>query len=323
MNARMMAVRTGLARGWHEFRLSLKSPQDWGFYFFMALVTVGYLWLNRNSVVEGGGISMSLPAFAMPSLLGALIAFGLVIGPGYSLAMEREDGTLLRSKAVPHGLKGYVTGQVLLHSVSLLPTFAVILIPGMLLFDDLMQTGVSGWLTMAWVTLLGLLATLPLGIVLGSVVPGVQKMGTWGFFPVMGLVGISGVFFPIQALWGWVQALAQVFPIYWLGLGMRSAFLPDAAVAIEIGGSWRTTQTVIVLAAWAVAGLIVAPRVLRPTVSPGRSSRRPATPPGSGFDDRSGVQPNRDAEGRARDLASRAERGSGRALSDDRVPRTR
>jgi len=79
----------------------------------------------------------------------------------------------------------------------------------------------------------------------------------------MALTAISGIFFPIQTLWGWLQTLAQVFPIYWLGLGMRSAFLPDSAAMLEIGGSWRTTQTVIVLALWAIAGFLLAPRVLR------------------------------------------------------------
>lgn len=263
MNPRIHAIKTGLARGWHEFKLGLRSPQDWGFYMFLALVTLGYLWLNRNSTIEGEGITMSLPAFSMPSILGALIAFGLVVGPGYSLAMEREDGTLLRSKAVPRGMTGYVTGQVVVHSMGIVPTFIVILVPGMFLFDDLMQNGVSGWLTVLWVTVLGLLATLPIGIILGSLVPGVQKMGTWGFFPIMALTGISGIFFPIQALWGWLHTVAQVFPIYWLGLGMRSAFLPDSVAILEIGGSWRTTQTVIVLALWAIAGFLLAPRVLR------------------------------------------------------------
>ena len=33
-----------------------------------------------------------------------------VTGPAYQLAMEREDGTLLRHKALPHGMQGYVTG---------------------------------------------------------------------------------------------------------------------------------------------------------------------------------------------------------------------
>ncbi len=110
---------------------------------------------------------------------------------------------------------------------------------------------------------LGLLATMPIGIIIGSLAPGVQKVGTWGMLPILILLGISGIFFPIQELWGWVQAVAQVFPMYWLGLGMRSAFLPDAAAALEIGGSWRTLETVAVLGAWATFGLLVAPKVLR------------------------------------------------------------
>ena len=261
MNRTRDAIKTGIRRGWTEFMLSLKSPQDQGFYLFTSLAVLGYLWMNRTNEIEDTGLF--LPSFAMPSILGAMIAFGLVIGPGYTLAMEREDGTLLRAKAVPHGLTGYVTGQVVLHSAGIIPSLAVILIPGMFLFDGLMQNGASGWGRVVLFLLLGLLATLPIGIILGSVVPGVQKMGTWGFFPVMILTAISGIFFPIQGLWTWVQWVAQAFPIYWLGLGMRSAFLPEAAAALEIGGTWRSTETLLVLAAWAIAGMVLAPRVLR------------------------------------------------------------
>lgn len=261
MNKARHAIRTGLRRGWTEFKLSIKSPQDQGFYLFMAAGVFLYLFLNRNSEVEG--TSLLYPTIALPSIFGALITFGLIIGPGYSLSMEREDGTLLRARAVPHGMVGYVSGQILTHSLGLVPTFLVILVPGLIVFDGLMSRGLTGWLTFLWVVVLGLLATIPLGIILGSLVPSVQKMGTWGMLPVMGLAAISGIFFPIQALWGWVQGLAQVFPMYWLGLGMRSAFLPDAAAVLEIGGSWRTLETVVVLAAWAAVGMMLAPRVLR------------------------------------------------------------
>jgi ABC-2 type transport system permease protein len=44
---------------------------------------------------------------------------------------------------------------------------------------------------------------------------------------------------------------------------MRSAFLPQSAAALEIDGSWRTAQTVVVLSLWALAGFLAAPRVLR------------------------------------------------------------
>ncbi|MFW3170124.1 ABC transporter permease [Geodermatophilus sp. CPCC 206100] len=255
------AVRLGARRGWTEFLLSLRSAQDQGFYLFMGVATLVYLWFNRDSEVEG--TTLLYPSVALPSILAALVAFGVVIGPAFALAMEREDGTLLRHKALPHGMEGYVTGQVVFHSLGLLPTLLVILVPSALLFEDVMPSGVGGWLTVAWVLALGLLATLPLGIILGSVVPGTQKVGTWGMLPVVVVTVISGIFFPVQALWGWVQAVAQVFPTYWIGLGMRSAFLPDAAAAVELGGSWRTGTVVLVLAAWAVAGLLVTPVVLR------------------------------------------------------------
>ena len=261
MNPTMHAIRTGLSRGWTEFQLSLKSPQDQGFYLFTAVLVLAYLFFNRNTEVEG--TNLLYPSVAMPSILGASMTFGLVLGPAFALAMEREDGTLLRAKAVPHGIAGYVSGQVLSQSLGLIPSFAVILIPAFFLFDGLMHRGVAGWLTIAWVVGLGLLATMPIGMIIGSLAPGVQKVSTWGMLPILILGGISGIFFPIQGLWGWIQTVAQVFPMYWLGLGMRSAFLPEAAAALEIGGSWRTLETVAVLSAWAVFGVLVAPVVLR------------------------------------------------------------
>ena len=261
MNATRTALALGVRRGWTEFLLSLRSPQDQGFYLFVGVGTLLYLWVNRDERIDGTGIS--LVAYSLPGILAALLAFGVVIGPAFSLAMEREDGTLLRHKALPHGMQGYVTGQVVYHSLGLLPLLLVLLVPSSLLFDGVVERGAAGWLTVTWVVALGLLATLPLGMVIGSLVPSTQKVTTWGMLPVLGVTAISGVFFPVQALWGWVQVLAQVFPTYWIGLGMRSAFLPDAAAAVELGDSWRTGTTVLVLAAWAVAGLVLTPRVLR------------------------------------------------------------
>ncbi|MGH2942929.1 MAG: ABC transporter permease [Solirubrobacteraceae bacterium] len=261
MNPTANAVRLGLRRGWTDFKQSLRSPQDQGFYLFTGLGVVGYLAIRRNDEVDG--IDLLVPSVSLPSIIGALIAFGVVIGPAYQLAMDREDGTLLRHKAVPHGLRGYFTSQLLFHSLGVLPQLLVILLPSFLIFNDLMAHGTAGWLTVAWVLVLGLMATMPLGMIIGALVPSTQKVGTWGMLPILVLGGISGIFYPIQQLWGWVQVVAQVFPMYWLGLGMRSAFLPDSAAALEVAGSWRTAETVLVLSAWAVIGIVVTPLVLR------------------------------------------------------------
>lgn len=261
MNARTHAVRQGLRRGWIEFRQSIRSPQDQGYYLFTAAAVLGYLLLRRNTEVEG--TDLLLPTVALPSIIAALVGFGVVIGPAYALAMEREDGTLLRHKAVPHGLSGYFAGQLLFQTAGLLPQLLVILVPSFLLFDGLMSNGATGWALVALFLVLGLVAMMPLGMIVGAVVPSTQKVGTWGMLPILVMVGISGIFSPVQQLWGWVQVISQALPMYWLGLGMRSAFLPPEAAAIEIDESWRTWQTVSVLGVWAVVGIVVTPMVLR------------------------------------------------------------
>ncbi|MGY2079087.1 ABC transporter permease [Modestobacter sp. SYSU DS0657] len=261
MNATRHAIGLGLHRGWTEFVQGLRSPQDQGFYLFMGGITLGWLWINRDNELDGTGLLY--PSFALPSILGGLLVFSVVIGPAYALAMEREDGTLLRHKALPAGMPGYVTGQLTLQTLTLVPTLLVLLVPSLLLFDDLMHRGAAGWAVTVGLIVVALLAILPWGMVIGSVVPSVQKVGTWGMLPVLLLLGISGIFVPIQALWGWVQAVAQVFPVYWLGHGLRWAFLPDAAAVAELGDVWRPGVALLVLAAWAVVGCLLAPRVLR------------------------------------------------------------
>ena len=57
MNPKLHAIRIGLQRGWTEFVLSIKSPQDQGFYVFITLITLIYLFLNRDTKVEGTDLS--------------------------------------------------------------------------------------------------------------------------------------------------------------------------------------------------------------------------------------------------------------------------
>ena len=137
------------------------------------------------------------------------------------------------------------------------------LLAGAFLFTGLATGSPAGWLTLAWVLVLGLLATLPLGAVLGSLFPSQRSAGPVWILLLGGLAAISGIFYPITHLPTVLQWTGQAFPMYWLGLGMRSALLPNAMATVEIGHSWRHVATFGVLSAWAVAGLVLAPVVLR------------------------------------------------------------
>jgi ABC-2 type transport system permease protein len=77
------------------------------------------------------------------------------------------------------------------------------------------------------------------------------------------LIAPSGIFYPLTALPPWMQWVGQAFPLYWVGLGARSAMLPAQMAGAEIGASWRSVQTFSVLGLWAVIGMLLAPTLLR------------------------------------------------------------
>ncbi|GAA4562559.1 ABC transporter permease [Planotetraspora kaengkrachanensis] len=260
MSPRSAAVRAGLQRGRIEFRQSMTNGQDlWSVMFFPVIALV-VMFLLRNNTVPGTGFSLS--SQSVPGVLGMNVVMNGMLALGLSLTMDREDGTLLRAKATPNGMVGYLTGKLLSRAGMAVVGLLVPLIPAVFLFDGLELGRVSSWLTLVWVLALGLVALLPIGAVLGSVFNTAQSMG-FVSLPTMLLIGLSGVFYPISAFPEWLQWVAQAFPLYWLGLGLRSAMLPDALAAAEVGESWRHLETIGVLGLWAVAGLLLAPVVLR------------------------------------------------------------
>lgn len=260
MNTVGHAARVGLRRGGLEVRHTFTNPQDLWNYIFPTMIFLIVMFFQRGAAVPG--TNFSLGSRTLPSLLGMSIVFGGMVTLMMSLALEREDGTLLRAKAVPNGMLGYLIGKVVLVAGMTLASMLIILVPSLFMLDGLALDSVTAWLTLAWVMVLGLLATLPLGAVFGSMFTNPRNAGVI-MLPTMGLVAISGIFYPISSFPEWLQGLAQVFPVYWLGLGMRSAMLPSELAAVEIGGSWRHLEMVGVLGAWVVVGFVVAPWVLR------------------------------------------------------------
>lgn len=259
MNPRVHATRTGVRRGLIELRQSFTNVQDlWNYLFPTVLFLVVMIFMRGASVP---GTDFSLGSRTLPGVLGANIAFTGLVGLAMVLTVEREDGTLLRAKAVPNGVLAYLIGKIVTLGCMTVVAVLLILVPGTFLFDGLM-IGPSSWFVLAWVLVLGLFASMPLGAISGSLFTNPRNGGLIAL-PMMVLVGISGIFYPITNFPVWLQWIAQAFPVYWLGLGMRSALLPPPLAAVEIGGSWRHLETVGVLGVWAALGLLLAPMVLR------------------------------------------------------------
>ncbi|MDP4505616.1 ABC transporter permease [Nonomuraea turcica] len=258
MNPTTTALRAGWSRGLIELRQSFTNGPELFSHVLWPGLMVATMFFIRDLSFGSSGLLLS--TLALPSILGMNAAVGM-ISMSQQLTADREDGTLLRAKATPHGMPAYLIGKVISVSGGLLADLMIFLVPGVLIVEGL-AVGPGSWPTLAWVLVLGLVATLPIGAVLGSAFASARAQGLLQL-PFLGVIGISGIFYPITALPEWLQWIAQIFPVYWMGLGMRSALLPDSAAAIEIGESWRHLETAGVLGAWAVLGLLVAPVVLR------------------------------------------------------------
>ncbi|WP_406636395.1 ABC transporter permease [Amycolatopsis sp. WGS_07] len=259
-SAQRTAARVGLRRGFIEFRQQWTNRDDLiGQLVWLAMI-FGTLFFMRGAHLPG--TSFSLGAATVPGVIGAGIVFNGLTSVAGSLVIDREDGTLLRAKATPNGMFGYLVGKVTTFSLVQVASILVMLVPALFLFDGLAPDGFFSILNLLWVLAAGLVATLPIGAAIGSLIQD-SRMLALVMLPMFGLGAISGIFYPITSLPGWLQDVAQVFPMYWLGLGMRSALLPDQAVVVEIGQSWRPLPTLGVLLAWAVIGLVLAPILLK------------------------------------------------------------
>ncbi|MFG3255381.1 ABC transporter permease [Streptomyces sp. NPDC048172] len=252
--------RAGFLRGGIELRQLLRNPKEMFGHLanvIAALLIVAYV----SDEVPGTQVPL---AHLMLAGLAAYLLFqiGLVSLP-QMLVTEREEGTLLRLRATPGGIPAYLVAKCLLVVGTAVGSLAVLLMATSLLADGPLPRGPEGWLTLLWVTLLGLLAVVPLGAAIGAVLPNPREALALLMLPVMALLFTSGSVFPITSMPVPVQQVASVFPLKWMAQGLRSALLPDSARTAEAAGSWELPMVALVLTAWAVLGFLLAIPLLR------------------------------------------------------------
>ncbi|MGC9381756.1 ABC transporter permease [Streptomyces sp. MH13] len=253
----MNLYRLGLSRGAIELRQVLRSRKDIYSYLSTPLLflAVSY-WQSRDG--DDATAQLSLAG----GMASTIFMFGLLTVPQF-LFGDREDGTLLRLRGVPGAMTVYLTGKTLFVLVNIAVSIALLLVGGWALLGAGLPDTPQRWLTLLWVVTLGIMAVVPIGAAVGSLLPAAREALGIYMLPMMGLMIASGTFFPLRELPEWLQNLVSVFPLRWIAQGIRSTLLPDSAEALEVSGAWQHLTVGGVLALWAVAGLVLAPRLLQ------------------------------------------------------------
>ncbi|HTZ94106.1 MAG TPA: ABC transporter permease [Streptosporangiaceae bacterium] len=249
------AWRTGLVRGRLEVRAFFRERQTAVFVFGMPAILLVLL-----------GSIFGHDAAAHHVTVGQLFTAGMIAGGiaatsfqnlGLSIAAERERGTLKRLRGTPMAPAAYFIGKIIQVFVCTVAEVVVLVAVGMAFYHLNLPTTAARWWTLAWVFVLGTVACSLVGIGISSLGRSATNSFPVITLPFLVLQFISGVYVPFNEVPPWLQHIAAVFPLKWMGQGLRSVFLPPEAAILEPGHAWEHGQTALVLAAWIAGGLVL------------------------------------------------------------------
>ena len=166
------------------------------------------------------------------------------------LSFQREDGVLKRTNGTPLPAASFI-GARILHAVFISVLLVVLTAAfGRAFYHASIPAGLS-LLRFAIAILVGSAAFCALGMALTAVVPNADAAGPIVNAVILPVEFLSGIFIAFgNSTPDWILWVARVFPVRHFALSMQAGFLGTAF-------SWTD---VLVVAAWGVAGLLLAIR---------------------------------------------------------------
>ncbi len=200
-------------------------------------------------------------------IVAGLLASGLLYSAFQQLAIavpeERANGTLKRLRGSPMPPSVYFVGKLAVSSF--IYVFQVIFLLGLghLVYKISLPPGIFQWLTLLWISALGLLTSSLLGVAFSSLAKDGRSASALAAPLVLFFQFTSGVYFVFTQLPSWMQHVAALFPLKWLAQGMRGVFLPASFASAESAHSFELPRTALVLLAWCVIASVLCARTFR------------------------------------------------------------
>jgi ABC-2 type transport system permease protein len=247
-------LRLGLLRGGLELRQFARGRESVIFSFAFPIILLVIFGAIFNQEIAPG---VKFTQYFVTGMIAAAQLTNAFQTLAIQIPIERDRGVLKRLAGSPMPPSSYFIGKfIMVYVIGLISTASVLLIATLFFGLHLPRTA-EKWLTLTWVTFLGVLACTLCGIAFSSV-PKEGKRAPAVVTPVaLILQFISGVFFVFTALPKWMQQIAALFPLKWMTQGMRSVFLPESFASQEPAGSWELGKVALVLGLGVVIGLVL------------------------------------------------------------------
>jgi ABC-2 type transport system permease protein len=253
--------RLALVRGGVEVKSFFRDKMAVAFIFGLPSILLVLLGSIFGGQAAARGVTVG-QLFTAGMIAGGIMSTSfqyLAIG----VATERESGMLKRLSGTPMPPAAYFAGKIVQVLVCTMSETVLLVAVGMLFYHLHLPTSPGRWWTFAWVFVLGTAACSLLGIAVSSVPRSAASATPVVTLPFLVLQFISGVYVPPNNVPGWMRDIASFFPLKWMAQGMRSAFLPGQAAALEPAHSWEHGRTALVLALWIAGGLVLCAKTFR------------------------------------------------------------
>lgn len=194
--------------------------------------------------------SLKTIQFMTPGLLGWAIATSATFGAAATLVGWRSTKLLRRIRLSPVSTSAVVSARIGVTMVIALMQMAIFLVLGVVVFG-LQLTG--SWYMAVPLVLCGTLAFMSLGLLAGSVSKTVEGATSLANIFVLPMAFLSGSFGPRTDLPAFLRAVADVLPLTYFLKIVNGVYLNGESLFADPGA-------VAVVAAWGLAGVVVARR---------------------------------------------------------------
>jgi ABC-2 type transport system permease protein len=204
-------MRGLLHLSWLEIKIFVREPL--GVVGTVGVPVLLFVILGRVIVPRlqaGSDVSQRIGAVDLPVFAALLIAISVVLSLVTIIAIYRDSGILKRLRATPLRPVTILSAHVLVKLLFTAVTFAAMLLAGRRYYPLL--DGVP-FVSFAAALLYTTVCILSLGFLIASVVPTArfaQPLGTLILYPML---GVSGLFVPVDALPPVLQAISRVTPL--------------------------------------------------------------------------------------------------------------
>jgi ABC-2 type transport system permease protein len=208
-------------------------------------------WVARPFVVTSEGIIPGKPnyfQFVLPGVLGMNVTFAVLLGVAASIAREREDGTIDGIMVAPVSRLTIILGKSASQTLRGLVQAGIVLTLAVLLFGVAIHG--NFWL-LAFLMLLCVFSFVGLGVLISSLGERQETATTIMVTLQFPMLFLSGVFFPIQQMPGFVQVLSKLMPLTYAVQAMRKVIVMGA-------GFFDVLPEMAVMAGFGIVMLIIA-----------------------------------------------------------------